>query len=169
MFLFSKEYNTQYACKVSYFYLNTRKFGRVFSFCCEKGCVMASLCSLRGGGGEWDMCVLDCRCIYGSTVGVWRRTVGPAAIRLLLCGLAEGRSRRGKHEGVEGRVWGNRGGAIRGNRGGDLGKQRGGKEEKRGTIKGNRRTIKGNRGTEEGERMGGIDGDRMCYGRFGAR
>ena len=78
---------------------------------------------IKGGAGEWDMCVLDCRCMCGSTVGVWRRAVGPAAIRLLLCGMADGRSGRGKHEGVEGRGWRNRGtirgteGAIRGNRG----------------------------------------------------
>ena len=64
------------------------------------------------------MCILDCRCIYGSTVGVWRRAVGPAAIRLLLCGLAEGRSGRGKHEGIEGRAWGNRGASVRKQRGG---------------------------------------------------
>ena len=69
----------------------------------------------------------------GSTVGVWRRAVGPAAIRLLLCGMAEGRSGRGKHEGVEGRAWGNRG-AIRGtegrerkNRGARMRKQRDGR------------------------------------------
>lgn len=55
------------------------------------------------------MCVLDCRCMCGSTVGVWRREVGPAAIRLLLCGLAEGRSGRGKHEGIEGRLEGTEG------------------------------------------------------------
>ena len=89
MFLFSKEYNTQYACKVSYFYLNTRKFGRVFSFCCEKGCVMASLCSLRGevgsgicvywiaaacvaqpwvyGGARWARQLFGCCCV------VWQR------------------------------------------------------------------------------------------------
>ena len=80
---------------------------------------------IKGGGGEWDMCVLDCRCIYGSTVGVWRRAVDPAAIRLRLCGMAEGRSGRGKHEGIEGRVWGNRG-TIRGDRrGASVRKQRG--------------------------------------------
>ena len=62
----------------------------------------------------------------GSTVGVWRRAVGPADIRLLLCGLADGRSGRGKHEGIEGRAWGNRR-AIRENRGADAGEQRDGR------------------------------------------
>ena len=123
MFLFSKEYNTQYACKVSYFYLNTRKFGRVFSFCCEKGCVMASLCSLRGevgsgicvywiaaasmaqpwvyGGARWARQLFGCCCV------VWQRGAQEGANMRELrgeCGGTEGRLR-----GTEGRVWGNRG------------------------------------------------------------
>lgn len=128
--MFSKEYNTQYACKVSYFYLNTRKFGRVFSFCCEKGCVMASLCSLRGevksgicvywiaaacvaqpwvyGGARWARQLFGCCCV------VWQR------------GAQEGASMR----------------ELRGECGGTEGRAR------------------ENRGTEEGERMGGINGDR---------
>lgn len=53
-----------------------------------------------------------------------------------------------------GRLEGTEGASVEEQRG-RLGEQRGGKEEKR--------------GAEEGERMGGIDGDRMCYGRFGAR
>ena len=168
MFLFSKEYNTQYACKVSYFYLNTRKFGRVFSFCCEKGCVMASLCSLRGevgsgicvywiaaacvaqpwvyGGARWARQLFGCCCV------VWQR------------GAQEGanmRELRGKHEGVDGRAWGNRG-TIRGNRGASVGEQMG----KRGRTEGRTR---GNRGAEEEEQRGWKREDRMCYGRFGAR
>ena len=92
------------------------------------------------------MCVLDCRCMCGSTVGVWRRAVGPADIRLLLGGLADGRSGRGKHEGIERRGWRNRG-MIRGTEGR--------KEEKR--------------GAEEEEQRGWKREDGMCYGRFGAR
>lgn len=116
MFLFSKEYNTQYACKVSYFYLNTRKFGRVFSFCCEKGCVMASLCSLRGevgsgicvywiaaacvaqpwvyGGARWARQLFGCCCV------VWQR------------GAQEGASMRelkGEREKTEGTIRGTEG------------------------------------------------------------
>ena len=131
MFLFSKEYNTQYACKVSYFYLNTRKFGRVFSFCCEKGCVMASLCSLRGevgsgicvywiaaacvaqpwvyGGARWARQLFGCCCV------VWQR------------GAQEGanmRELRGECGGTEG--------AIRGNRGTEEGEQRGEREKTEG-------------------------------------
>lgn len=131
MFLFSKEYNTQYACKVSYFYLNTRKFGRVFSFCCEKGCVMASLCSLRGevgsgicvywiaaacvaqpwvyGGARWVRQLFGCCCV------VWQR------------GAQEGvsmRELRGEREKTEGRERMNRGASMR--------KQRDGKEETEG-------------------------------------
>ena len=126
MFLFSKEYNTQYACKVSYFYLNTRKFGRVFSFCCEKGCVMASLCSLRGelgsgicvywiaaacvaqpwvyGGARWARQLFGCCCV------VWQR------------GAQEGasmRELRGERGGTEGQA--------RKNRGADAGEQRDGR------------------------------------------
>ena len=112
----------------------------------------------------------------GSTVGVWRRAVGPADIRLLLCGLAEGRSRRGKHEGVEGRVWGNRG-AIKGNREGRLertegairGTEKGEREKTEGRERRNRGTIRENRGTEEEEQRGWKREDGMCYGRFGAR
>ena len=108
---------------------------------------------IKGGGGEWDMCVLDCRCMCGSTVGVWRRAVGPAVIRLLLCGLAEGRSGRGKHEGVEGRVWGNRGVDL-GNRGVSVGETEGRLEGTEGAIKGNKRASvrkqKGGRGGKEG-------------------
>lgn len=74
------------------------------------------------------MCVLDCRCVCGSTVGVWRRAVGPAAIRLLLCGLAEGRSGRGKHEGIEGRLEGTEGASV--------GEQRGEREETEGRLEG---------------------------------
>lgn len=131
MFLFSKEYNTQYACKVSYFYLNTRKFGRVFSFCCEKGCVMASLCSLRGevgsgicvywiaaasvvqpwvyGGARWVRQLFGCCCV------VWQRGAQEGANMRELrgeCGETEGRKRenrgvsmrkqRGGREGTEG-------------------------------------------------------------------
>ena len=146
MFLFSKEYNTQYACKVSYFYLNTRKFGRVFSFCCEKGCVMASLCSLRGevksgicvywiaaacvaqlwvyGGARWVRQLFGCCCV------VWQR------------GAQEGanmRELRGECGGTEGTIRGNRG-AIKGNRGAEKRKREG-------------RTRK-NRGTEEEEQRG---------------
>ena len=131
MFLFSKEYNTQYACKVSYFYLNTRKFGRVFSFCCEKGCVMASLCSLRGevgsgicvywiaaasmaqpwvyGGARWARQLFGCCCV------VWQR------------GAQEGvsmRELRGECGGTEG--------AIRGNRGTRAEEQKGRKRRNRG-------------------------------------
>lgn len=115
MFLFSKEYNTQYACKVSYFYLNTRKFGRVFSFCCEKGCVMASLCSLRGevgsgicvywiaaacvaqpwvyGGARWARQLFGCCCV------VWQRGAQEGA------NMREQRGERGGTEGMEKRGW----------------------------------------------------------------
>ena len=104
---------------------------------------------IKGGGGEWDMCVLDCRCMCGSTVGVWRRAVGPAAIRLLLCGLADGRSGRGKHEGIEGRAWRNRG-AIRGNRGASVG-------ETEGRLEGTEGRKRRNRGDRR-ERMGCVTG-----------
>ena len=122
MFLFSKEYNTQYACKVSYFYLNTRKFGRVFSFCCEKGCVMASLCSLRGevgsgicvywiaaacvaqpwvyGGARWARQLFGCCCV------VWQRGAQEGANMRELrgeCGGTEGRLEG--TEGMEERGW----------------------------------------------------------------
>ena len=168
MFLFSKEYNTQYACKVSYFYLNTRKFGRVFSFCCEKGCVMASLCSLRGelgsgicvywiaaacvaqpwvyGGARWARQLFGCCCV------VWQR------------GAQEGanmRELRGECGGTEGRLEGTEG-TIRGNRGASVGEQMG----KRGRTEGRTR---GNRGAEEEEQRGWKREDGMCYGRFGAR
>ena len=115
MFLFSKEYNTQYACKVSYFYLNTRKFGRVFSFCCEKGCVMASLCSLRGevgsgicvywiaaacvaqpwvyGGARWARQLFGCCCV------VWQRGAQEGA------NMREQRGERGGTERMEERGW----------------------------------------------------------------
>ena len=131
MFLFSKEYNTQYACKVSYFYLNTRKFGRVFSFCCEKGCVMASLCSLRGelgsgicvywiaaacvaqpwvyGGARWARQLFGCCCV------VWQR------------GAQEGASMRELRD-----EWGGTEGAIRGSRGTEEGEQRGEREKTEG-------------------------------------
>ena len=133
---------------------------------------------IKGGGGEWDMCVLDCRCVCGSTVGVWRRAVGPAAIRLLLCGLAEGRSGRSEHEGVEGRVWGNRG-AIKGNREGRLertegairGTEKGEREKTEGRERRNRGTIRENRGTEEEEQRGwkreGWDVLRAVWGEVG--
>ena len=131
MFLFSKEYNTQYACKVSYFYLNTRKFGRVFSFCCEKGCVMASLCSLRGelgsgicvywiaaacvaqpwvyGGARWARQLFGCCCV------VWQR------------GAQEGASMRELRDECGGTE-----GAIRGSRGTEEGEQRGEREKTEG-------------------------------------
>ena len=131
MFLFSKEYNTQYACKVSYFYLNTRKFGRVFSFCCEKGCVMASLCSLRGevgsgicvywiaaacvaqpwvyGGARWARQLFGCCCV------VWQR------------GAQEGASMRELRDECGGTE-----GAIRGSRGTEGGEQRGEREKTEG-------------------------------------
>ena len=173
MFLFSKEYNTQYACKVSYFYLNTRKFGRVFSFCCEKGCVMASLCSLRGevgsgicvywiaaacvaqpwvyGGARWARQLFGCCCV------VWQRGAQEGAnIRELRgeCGGTEGRL-----GGTEERVWGNRG-TIRGNRGGRL---RGTEGRLRGTEGRKRR----NRGDGR-ERMvcvtGGLGRGRWTWG-----
>lgn len=166
--MFSKEYNTQYACKVSYFYLNTRKFGRVFSFCCEKGCVMASLCSLRGelgsgicvywiaaacvaqpwvyGGARWTRQLFGCGCV------VWQR------------GAQEGvsmRELRGECGGTEGAIRVNRR-AIKGNRGASVRKT-----EKRAWR--NRGTIRGNRGTEAEEQRGWKREDGMCYGRFGAR
>ena len=153
MFLFSKEYNTQYACKVSYFYLNTRKFGRVFSFCCEKGCVMASLCSLRGevgsgicvywiaaacvaqpwvyGGARWARQLFGCCCV------VWQR------------GAQEGanmRELRGECGGTEG--------AIR---------------ETEGRLEGTEGRTRENRRTEEEEQRGWKREDGRCYGRFGAR
>lgn len=128
--MFSKEYNTQYACKVSYFYLNTRKFGRVFSFCCEKGCVMASLCSLRGevksgicvywiaaacvaqpwvyGGARWARQLFGCCCV------VWQRGAQEGANMRELrgeCGGTEGRleGTEGRLRGTEGRKRRNRG------------------------------------------------------------
>lgn len=129
--MFSKEYNTQYACKVSYFYLNTRKFGRVFSFCCEKGCVMASLCSLRGelgsgicvywiaaacvaqpwvyGGARWARQLFGCCCV------VWQR------------GAQEGASMRELRDECGGTE-----GAIRGSRGTEEGEQRGEREKTEG-------------------------------------
>ena len=131
MFLFSKEYNTQYVCKVSYFYLNTRKFGRVFSFCCEKGCVMASLCSLRGevgsgicvywiaaacvaqpwvyGGARWARQLFGCCCV------VWQR------------GAQEGASMRELRDECGGAE-----GGIRGGRGTEEGEQRGEREKTEG-------------------------------------
>lgn len=137
MFLFSKEYNTQYACKVSYFYLNTRKFGRVFSFCCEKGCVMASLCSLRGevgsgicvywiaaacvaqpwvyGGARWARQLFGCCCV------VWQR------------GAQEGASMRELRDECGGTE-----GAIRGSRGTEEGEQRGEREKTEGRKRRNR-------------------------------
>ena len=132
MFLFSKEYNTQYACKVSYFYLNTRKFGRVFSFCCEKGCVMASLCSLRGEVGS-GICVywIAAACVaqpwvYGGAR--WARQIFGCCCVVWQMGAQEGasmRELRGECGGTEGAIRGNRGvsvgeteGTIRGNRGG---------------------------------------------------
>lgn len=155
MFLFSKEYNTQYACKVSYFYLNTRKFGRVFSFCCEKGCVMASLCSLRGevgsgicvywiaaacvaqpwvyGGARWARQLFGCCCV------VWQR------------GAQEGANMRE----LRGECGGNRG-TIRGDRrGASVG-------ETEGRLEGTEGRKRRNRGDRR-------ERDGMCYGRFGAR
>ena len=115
MFLFSKEYNTQYACKVSYFYLNTRKFGRVFSFCCEKGCVMASLCSLRGEVGS-GICVywIAAACVaqpwvYGGAR--WARQLFGCCCVVWQMGAQEGanmRELRGKCGGTEGRLEENR-------------------------------------------------------------
>ena len=109
MFLFSKEYNTQYACKVSYFYLNTRKFGRVFSFCCEKGCVMASLCSLRGEVGS-GICVywIAAACVaqpwvYGGAR--WARQLSGCCCVVWQRGAQEGanmRELRGESRGTEG-------------------------------------------------------------------
>ena len=118
---------------------------------------------IKGVGGEWDMCVLDYRCMCGSTVGVWRRAVGPADIRLLQCGMAEGRSRRGKHEGVEGRVWRNRG-AIRGNRGVSVGKQEGRERMNRGASM---RKQRGGRGGTEGIEERGWDVLRAVWGEVG--
>lgn len=115
MFLFSKEYNTQYACKVSYFYLNTRKFGRVFSFCCEKGCVMASLCSLRGEVGS-GICVywIAAACVaqlwvYGGAR--WARQLFGCCCVVWQMGAQEGANMRelrgecGGTEGMEERGW----------------------------------------------------------------
>ncbi len=151
MFLFSKEYNTQYACKVSYFYLNTRKFGRVFSFCCEKGCVMASLCSLRGevgsgicvywiaavcvaqpwvyGGARWARQLFGCCCV------VWQRGAQEGVSMRELRGERGGN--RGTIRGTEGRLRGTEG-AIRGNRGTEEGEQRGEHEKTEGRKRGNR-------------------------------
>lgn len=109
--MFSKEYNTQYACKVSYFYLNTRKFGRVFSFCCEKGCVMASLCSLRGEVGS-GICVywIAAACVaqpwvYGGAR--WARQLFGCCGVVWQRGAQEGanmRELRGERGGTEGRL-----------------------------------------------------------------
>lgn len=166
MFLFSKEYNTQYACKVSYFYLNTRKFGRVFSFCCEKGCVMASLCSLRGevgsgicvywiaaacvaqpwvyGGARWARQLFGCCCV------VWQR------------GAQEGtnmRELRGERGGTEGAIRRNRK-AIRGNRRASVRKQRDGRRRTEGWKRRNR--------GDRRERMvcvtGGLGRGRLTWG-----
>ena len=107
---------------------------------------------IKGGGGERDMCLLDCRCMCGSTVGVWRRAVGPAAIWLLLCGLADGRSGRGKHEEVEGA---------------SVGELRGGRGRKEGTIRGTEGRKRRNRGDGR-ERMvcvtGGLGRGRWTWG-----
>lgn len=131
MFLFSKEYNTQYACKVSYFYLNTRKFGRVFSFCCEKGCVMASLCSLRGELGS-GICVywIAAACVaqlwvYGGAR--WVRQLSGCCCVVWQRGAQEGanmRELRGERGGTEGRLEGTEGrkrGRERDGRGGTEG------------------------------------------------
>lgn len=175
MFLFSKEYNTQYACKVSYFYLNTRKFGRVFSFCCEKGCVMASLCSLRGevgsgicvywiaaacvaqpwvyGGARWARQIFGCCCV------VWQRGAQEGT------NMRELRGERGRTEGAisgtEGRLEGTKGWKRR-----NRGDGRGGTE---GRAWGNRGAIRVNRGARAEEQRGWKREDGMCYGRFGAR
>ena len=135
MFLFSKEYNTQYACKVSYFYLNTRKFGRVFSFCCEKGCVMASLCSLRGELGS-GICVywIAAACVaqpwvYGGAR--WARQLFGCCCVVWQMGAQEGarmRELRGERGGTEGAIRRTEG-AIRGNRGTEEEEQRGWKRE----------------------------------------
>ena len=125
MFLFSKEYNTQYACKVSYFYLNTRKFGRVFSFCCEKGCVMASLCSLRGEVGS-GICVywIAAACVAQPWVydgARWTRQLFGCCCVVWQRGAQEGENMRE----LRGECWGNRG-TIRGDRrGASVRKQRG--------------------------------------------
>ena len=146
MFLFSKEYNTQYACKVSYFYLNTRKFGRVFSFCCEKGCVMASLCSLRGevgsgicvywiaaacvaqpwvyGGARWARQLFGCCCV------VWQRGAQEGANMRELRGECE--KTEGRLEGAEGRAWGKQ----RDGRGRTEGRKRGKERDGRGGTEG---------------------------------
>lgn len=120
MFLFSKEYNTQYACKVSYFYLNTRKFGRVFSFCCEKGCVMASLCSLRGEVGS-GICVywIAAACVaqpwvYGGAR--WARQLSGCCCVVWQRGAQEGanmRELRGECGGTGGQARKNRGARMR--------------------------------------------------------
>lgn len=156
MFLFSKEYNTQYACKVSYFYLNTRKFGRVFSFCCEKGCVMASLCSLRGevgsgicvywiaaacvaqpwvyGGARWARQLFGCCCV------VWQRGAQEGANMRELrgeCGGTEGAIR-----GTEGRAWGNK---------------KGEREKTEGRLGGTEGRLEGTEGRKRRNRGDGIE------------
>ena len=159
MFLFSKEYNTQYACKVSYFYLNTRKFGRVFSFCCEKGCVMASLCSLRGevgsgicvywiaaacvaqpwvyGGARWARQLFGCCCV------VWQR------------GAQEGASMRELRDECGGTE-----GAIRGSRGTEEGEQRGEREK----TEGRKRRNRGDGRERMGCVTGGLGRGRWTWG-----
>ena len=93
----------------------------------------------------------------GSTVGLWWRAVGPAAIRLLLCGMAEGRSRRDKHEGIEGRVWGNKKGE-RGETEGRLGGTEGRLGGTEGRLRGTEGRAGENRGVDAEEQKGGRGG-----------
>ena len=119
------------SCGIGYFYLNTRKFGRVFSFCCEKGCVMASLCSLRGEVGS-GICVywIAAACVAQPWVYVgarWARQLFGCCCVVWQRGAQEGASRRE----LRGERGGNRG-TIRGNRGASVGEQMG----KRGRTEG---------------------------------
>ena len=130
---------------------------------------MASLCSLRGEVGS-GICVywIAAACV----VQPW--VYGGARCARQLFGCCCVVWQMGAQEGASVRELR---GECGGTEGGRLGEQRGEREKTEGAIRGNRgaekrkregRTRK-NRGAEEGERMGGIDGDRMCYGRFGAR
>ena len=166
MFLFSKEYNTQYACKVSYFYLNTRKFGRVFSFCCEKGCVMASLCSLRGEVGS-GICVywIAAACVaqpwvYGGAR--WARQLFGCCCVVWQWGAQEGasmRELRGECGGTEGAIRGTEG-TIRGTEGRKRGKERGG----RGRTEGWKRRNRGDGRERMGCVTGGLGRGRWTWG-----
>ena len=133
---------------------------------------------IKGGGGEWDMCVLDCRCMCGSTVGVWRRAVGPAAI-LRCCvvwqrGAQEGanmRELRGECGGNRGTIRGDRRGAsVRKQRGllGEQRSERGGTEKRawRQQRDDSREQRDGRGGTEgmEGRGWGGL---RAVWGEVG--